>query len=369
MKNSIITYALIFSSWACVDRITFDVGTPDNFPIVIDGFISDEPGPYTIYITKSFDIESKQSIRTPLSVRSLVISDDQGNREKLVEVTDGEYQTSPSGIRGTIGRVYTLEIELLDGRVYRSIPDPLKPNGEIESVYFEYKEEKNTEGAIDYGFDVFFNAQAGQQSNFNFLWKFVGTFQVETNPELYTVRCGESRCPAPLPCSSYVLGSGGLEYAKPCECCTCWSNLYNDIPLVSDGKFVENGRFTKVKATYVPITQWTFLYKVHAEVQQFSLSPNAYAFWKAIRDQKLATGSLFAPQAGKIPSNFTQISGEPGSIEGIFFSASIRKKSVYITQGDIPNPSVIPDVDPLYTDTCEKLFPGSTTVKPDFWID
>lgn len=369
MKKTIITYALIFSSWACVDRITFDVGTPANFPIVIDGYISDEPGPYTVNISKSFDIESKQSIRTPISVRRLMIFDDQGNSEQLVEVTDGEYQTSTAGIRGAIGRVYTLEVELLDGRVYRSIPDLLHPAGEVEDVYFEYKEEENADGAIDYGFEVFFNSKAGQQTSFNFLWKFVGTFQVETNPELYTFSCGEGRCPAPLPCSSYVLGPGGLEYVKPCACCTCWSRIYNDIPLVSDGQFVENGRFTNLKAAYVPITQWTFLYKVHAEVQQFSLSPNAYAFWKAIRDQKLATGSLFAPQAGKIPSNFIQVSGVTGSIEGIFFSAAINRNSVYIKPSDIPNPSVIPKVEPLFTNTCEKLFPGSTTVKPEFWID
>lgn len=369
MKSNLITYVMVFLCSACVDRIIFDVGTPANFPIVIDGYISDEPGPYTIKVSKSFDIESKQSIKTPISVRRLVIYDDQGNSEQLTKVVDGEYQTSASGIRGTIGRVYTLEIELLDGRVYRSIPDPLLPAGKVEKVYFTYKEDKDASGATTYGFDVFFNSNAGEQTNYNFLWKFVGTFQVETNPELYTVRCGESRCPAPLPCSSYVLGSSGLEYAKPCECCTCWANLFNEEPIVSDGQFIVNDQFSNVKASYVPITQWTFLHKVHAEVQQFSLSPNAYSFWKAIKDQKRALGSLFAPQAGKIPSNFTQVSGDAGQVEGIFFATAISRNSVYITKNDVPNQSVIPKVELLFTDTCEKLFPGSTTVKPEFWMD
>lgn len=369
MKRSLMIYGLLLTCWACVDRINFDVGTPETFPIVIDGYISDEPGPYTIKISKSFDIESKQSIKTPISVRRLVLADDLGNSEQLTEVTDGEYQTSPTGMQGKIGRTYTLEVELLDGRIFRSKPDPLLPGGSVDDVFAQYEEKKNNDGASEYGFNILFNSSAGAQENYYFLWKFVGTFQVETNPELYTVRCGESRCPAPLPCSSYVLSGNGLEYVKPCECCTCWAKVFNPEPIVSDNQVVQDGRFLNVQATYLPITQWIFQYKVHAEVQQLSLSPQAFAFWKAIRDQKRATGSLFAPQSGKIPSNFTQVNGSLGSVEGLFYATSIKRRSIYITPNDVPNPSVIPEVEILFTDTCEKLFPASTTVKPDYWID
>jgi hypothetical protein len=78
---------------------------------------------------------------------------------------------------------------------------------------------------------------------------------------------------------------------------------------------------------------------------------------------------LFAPQSGKIPSNFTQVNGSLGSIEGLFYATSIKRRSIYITPNDVPNPSVIPEVEILFTDTCEKLFPGATTIKPDYWID
>jgi hypothetical protein len=369
MKRNFSIYSLLLISWACVDRISFDVGIPSSFPIVIDGHISDEPGPYTIKISKTFDIESKQSIRTPISVRKLILSDDLGTSEQLVAIADGEYQTDPLGIRGTVGRTYTLEVELLDGRIFRSIPDPLLPAGNVDSVYHQFEERKNKDGASEYGFNVMFNSSSGNQDNYYFLWKFVGTFQVETNPELYSVRCGESRCPAPLPCSSYVVSGGGLQWVKPCECCTCWAKIFNPEPIVSDNQTVANGRFLNVNATYLPITQWTFLHKVHAEVQQFSLSPQAFTFWKAIQDQKRATGSLFAPQSGKIISNFVPVNGSQGSVEGLFYASSIRKKSIYITRNDVPNQSVIPTVELLFTDTCEKLFPGAKTVKPDYWID
>jgi len=340
---------------------------PEAFPLVVEGYISTDLGPYTVKISKSFDVESKQSIKTPISVNRVILSDDIGNSETLTKVSDGEYLTSPTGIRGTIGRSYTLEIQTLDGRVYRSNPDPILDPGSLDDVYFEYVETL-TNGSEAYGFDVFFDSNAGEQNSYYFLWKFIGTFQVETNPELYTVNCGESRCPAPLPCSGYVW-NGALTYVSPCECCICWSKFFNSEPMVSDNQVIEDGKFVHVKVGYVPITQWTFMNKVHAEVQQLSLSPQAYAFWKALKDQKKAIGSLFEPQAGRIPTNFVQISGKEGPIVGFFYGTSIASRSVYITRNDVPNPSVIPIVELPYSDNCERLFPNTTSSKPTFWID
>lgn len=370
MKTSaIIPLIFIFSCGACVDRISFDVGSPTTFPVVIDGYISDEPGPYTIKISKAFDIESKLSIKTPISVKKIIVSDNLGTREELARIKDGEYQTSSTGIRGTIGRVYTLDVELLDGRVYKSKPDTLFPSGNVESVYHKYKAEKNTKGETEYGFDVFFNSSSGQKNKFYFLWKFVGTFQVETNPELYTEPCGESRCPKPLPCSAYILVGGALQFEKPCECCTCWVSMFNAEPIVSDNQVVKDGRFLSVKAAYVPITEWTFMHKLHAEVRQMSLSRQAFAFWRSVQAQKNATESLFQPLTGKIPSNFVQLSGAEAPIEGLFFATSISKNSIFIKREDVPIQSIIPTVQLKFANSCIQLFPNSTIKKPSFWID
>jgi hypothetical protein len=360
---------LILLCWACIDRITFETDTPTTFAVVIDGYISDEPGPYTINVSKAFDLESKLSIKTPINVKRMVISDNVGNTEELTKIVDGEYQTSPLGIQGVIGRAYTLEVELLDGRKYISKPDTMYSSGQVDDVYFQYKTEADANGATTYGFDVLFNSSAGNSENYYYMWKFVGTFQVETNPELFTEPCGESRCPKPLPCSAYSFVDGGLQEVRPCTCCTCWTSIFNNEPIISDNQLVNEGKFLGVKASYVPINQWTFMYKVHAEVRQMSLSPNAFAFWRGIQSQKRAYQSLFQPLSGKIPGNFIQISGSEGPIEGLFFATSIKKNSVFITRDDVPNQTIIPVVELPFSDSCLKLFPYSTSTKPSFWVD
>ena len=107
-KSQFLAVVLIFG---CIDRINFDIGVPPS-NIVIDGFVSDQPGPYTINVSKAFDIESKSSIRAAISVKELAILDDVGNREVLIEISKGNYQTSVNGMRGKVGSSYRLRVEL-----------------------------------------------------------------------------------------------------------------------------------------------------------------------------------------------------------------------------------------------------------------
>ena len=368
MVVRLLSLILMLSTGACVDRIDIETDISDGFPIAVEGFITDQPGPYKVEVSKSFDMESKESMKAWISAKKVSILDDLGYSEDLVEISQGIYQTHPNGIRGEAGRAYKLRIQLLDGRIYESIPDTLKAYGSMDNVYHEFVEEKNVDGVTNYGFNVYFDADAGSQSAYYFLWKFKGTFQVDTNPELYAETCGESTCPKPRPCSSYVVGADGrLEYVKPCECCTCWVDFFNEMPVISDNQFVSAGKFTKISAAYVPVTQWTFMYKVHAEVQQFTLSRQAFNFWKALLAQRKATTSLFQPVTGKVKGNFIQISGEQGPMEGLFYASSVSSKSVFITRKDVPSEGMIPPQDLPYGESCTRLFPFSTTEKPIYW--
>ena len=366
-SSSLFSILLILALGACLDRINIDTGTISTFPVVIDGFISDQPGPYTILVTKAFDIESKTSIKAPISVKKLTVSDDHGTSEVLSETSQGVYNTSPSGIRGTLGRAYKIKVELLDGRVYESNPDTLLAAGKVDTVYYNFKEGQDTKGATTYGFDVFFNASAGSKRNFHFLWKFTGTYEVDTNPELHSEPCGEGTCPKPPSCSGYAVQSGSVAQVGSCTCCKCWSYLYNGEPIVSDDQFVQGGHFQRVQAIYIPLDPWIFQHKVHAQVTQLSLTEQSFAFWKGIKAQKSAGTSLFQPLTGKIISNFVQISGSEAPIEGAFFASSISTNSIFITRAAVPNTVPIPSPGIPFKDNCLHLFPGSTVNKPAYW--
>jgi hypothetical protein len=385
--NKIVPLFLILSTTACIDRIDLDIGNPST-EVTIVGYISDQPGPYEVRVTNVFDIDSKQSTKVGLRVKLIELSDNVGNKEELSYQGDGIYLTSANGMQGIPGGVYKLKIEFFDGRVYESIPDTILSTGIVDSVYHTYREEMNPAGVPSYGYDIYFNASKGLSPSSRFLWKATSTYQVDTNPELNRRKCDSPPppcsspnqncgCPAPLPCSGYVLRPGTnteLDYIKPCECCSCWVNIYNSVPILSDGQYVQNGQYFSVMANYVPITKYTFMYKVRNEISQFSLTNNSYNFWKAIRDQKEANGSLFEPVSGKIPINFIQLKGFESTARGLFYATSISSNNVYIDKSEIPNPfSISVDVSEPFPGKKELGscldFQYSTNIKPDFWID
>ncbi|MBA4057782.1 MAG: hypothetical protein C0490_23910, partial [Marivirga sp.] len=69
---------------ACVDRINLDIPESGAYAVVIDGFISDRPGPYEVTVTKAYDIQSKNSPRAHISVKRMILSDDLGVDEELL---------------------------------------------------------------------------------------------------------------------------------------------------------------------------------------------------------------------------------------------------------------------------------------------
>lgn len=228
------TLSLFIINIACLDRINIDAASYPTYPvpIVVDGSISDGPGPYVIKITSAYDVEAKESFRYGISVKKLLIFDDQGTSEILTELSRGIYSTSPNGIRGTVGRVYTIRFEVGDGRIYESRPDTLYPTGGVDSIYFKFRSDPAdkyvpNQGSTKHGFDVFFNAKSRDNNSSQFLWKYTATFKVT------------------LPC------------------CTCWAPLTNAVPIVSDRQLTRGGRFNGIRAEYLPIDGYTFMYKVY----------------------------------------------------------------------------------------------------------
>lgn len=100
---------------SCTDVV--DVDLPDPEPqLAVEGNITDQPGPYTIRLTKTGAYFTEQELPAVRGAE-LVLSDNEGHRETLRETTPGHYQTS--GIRGKIGNHYVLTIRT-EGQEYRA---------------------------------------------------------------------------------------------------------------------------------------------------------------------------------------------------------------------------------------------------------
>lgn len=125
---------LAFSSCEKVIELDLDDAEPR---LVIEGFVTDQPGPYTIKISQSGRFYDANDF--PLqSGASVVISDENGNVDELTEVSTGIYQTTT--LQGQRGVTYTLDVAL-NGKNYTTSSQMPAQQITLDSLLVTFEEE------------------------------------------------------------------------------------------------------------------------------------------------------------------------------------------------------------------------------------
>lgn len=365
MRISITLFLILLLSDACVERINIDVPKSIVGQLVIEGQITDEPGPYVVKISRATSVNEILVKTKPVSAVRVAISDDMGNVETLTETELGTFQTSENGIRGTIGRSYILHVETNDGKIFESVPEKMVAVGEIQNLYYQFESNQPADGPTEYGFRFFIDAKAAKETGNLLRWKFNGIFKVITNPELYCEKAGEVCIPKPRPCSGYIF-SDGLVQVGPCTCCECWPSPIDSKIKLSDNEAIVDGIFKNIEVGFVTLNYYT-AQETLVEVKQYSLSPAAFDFWKTLKDQKEGSSSLFQPAIGRAKTNIFAKSGN-GEVQGLFYASSVARKILVLEPKDLPpglkltfNPP------PTIAESCLLAFKNSTNKKPAEW--
>ncbi len=394
-RPSLLLLLLLLLQDACIDTYDF-TPTESTSQWVVDGSITDAPGPYTVKISKTRRVIDFLP-PSEISVKSIILFDSDGNQETLAEKSPGTYQTSATGMRGTVGKSYYIRMETLDGKIFESIPEKIVPAGIVDSVYYEFEKKINENNLASYSFQIKMDSHAEATGDNYFLWKLTGVYRVITSPELhiYFLKTPEGTIiiKDPRPCSGTILNgqTNALSQVRPCECCECWASLVDITPKVSNTQLIAGNSFKSVDVGSIPVEFWPFWDKTQVKVEQLSLTRNAFAFWKTIQDQQSGATSLFQPATGKAVSNIIHKNGNE-QVQGIFFASAVSTKSIFLSAKDIPlGRGVVPEAPPLppryiprpgdppdyiaefYTEpfivreSCLLAFRHSTTVKPTDW--
>jgi hypothetical protein len=376
MKARLFSLLILFVTFGCVDRVFFDIKIPEVYGVSIDGYISDQPGPYRVTVLRTFDTESKENLRSGVSAR-VTLSDNEGNSEVMKQTTSGVYETSVDGIRGKVGNVYKVNVELEDGRIYESIADTLYSGATVSSVANKIISLPGLDG-YKYFFEVYGQSSTDADlSKVHIMWRNKTTFKVLAHPEYEPGNCYRDPqrgvCNYVHPCTG--LQNVGSDFEPkfktigPCTCCICWYDLYTPQVILSDKIIAVGGQFPEVTFDRVPFNGWYLMYKMRIEASTFSLSPQAFRFWKAVRDQATAVSNIFQPITGKITGNLRQVGGEDSPAMGLFYATSMSSKVFYIDRADVRE-DLIPTINlRAGLRPCFYMFPNSTTTQPGFWIE
>ncbi len=304
---------LLLMQFSCVEKYWPELGGKYDQALVVDGMITDKPGPYTVKLSLSSGVEfPKPKPYTGCAV-SIIAGD--GTSELLTENEPGVYTSSSQGIRGEIGQKYRISIRTPDGQTYESEFQELKAPVEVASVYHEveYRPSDELNHQLQ-GLQFYLDTKPAVRDTSYLLWKLESTYKFQSD---FLIR--------------YVYDHRRLTvFPQPDSFYTCWR--YDQLP---DVYTFETSGLTEPQLTRIPLhfvsTEGRELsIRYSLLVKQLSITKKAYTFWNNIREQNENQGALYSKQPYQIRGNVINTGNPDDAAMGYFLVAGIAEQRIFV---------------------------------------
>ena len=169
---------------SCEKVVHLDLNSADT-RIVIEGNITPEQGPYEVMITTSGDYYNAEGIM-PISGADVIMYDDFGNSDTLMEESDGIYLTN--SLIGQSERTYAIDVVYnstrysgsdylpnkiyIDSLSYQEVPKnggppPENPEKKVYNIYCNFNDPEDTEDYYRFTIDINGEEPEGRGSGYN----------------------------------------------------------------------------------------------------------------------------------------------------------------------------------------------------------
>ncbi|HET7819397.1 MAG TPA: DUF4249 domain-containing protein [Bacteroidia bacterium] len=330
--------SLLFSS--CVKPYLPETDQYDTL-LVVDGILTDKPGPYTIKLSKSTKIIEFSPLQ-PYKNCNVKISDNLGNSEILRETSEGVYQTDLlNGIQTVAGRKYKLTVITPEGNIYESEEEKLNKGISIDSIHAQIESQPGDK--FGYQFYLDFGPLTNDQY---LLWQLEKTYKYTA--DFASISSMYLTCFTTKP----ILGI----------------NLYNNSQYMQSQP-------KKVPLYYEDNYSKALTIRYSLKIDQYTIDKEAYDYWKQIKKIMAEQGEIYSHQPYQVKSNIQSITNPNTFALGYFMVAGLDEKRIFLNRPSIPflypvcvhNP---PSEDPVQCLDCREDEGGNGFLqKPSFWID
>jgi hypothetical protein len=302
MRAWILGFCWLFLC-ACETEVT-DFKTQNlSSAIVVSGEMSSLAGPYTVRLNYTsayspFDVTEFQGQVIPGA--DVKILDETGASISLREIQKGVYQT-PASFVGQVGKKYKVRILTINGKLIESTLDELKAPLPLSTFSYAFK---NAEKVENMRFDLRASLQDIKGSEDFYFIKRQDFIQFLTT------------CPEPPPPPAPV---------PVCDC-KCWQAPQNTQPiLISD--FLLDG--TSIPLALKPV-DYQDLTDVVVQLNVYTVSKEAYMFWKRQEEQRTLGGGLFDKVPAQIIGNLQSVNDPGQQVVGYFLVGGLHRQRLKI---------------------------------------
>lgn len=286
MKNYIISLIFIlFILKSCVEPYDHNI-TEFNQGLVVQGLITNEPGPYQVILSRAIGINSDTLKFEEDAIVTII--DINENIEILNEQTPGHYYTSNSFVV-QVDNEYILKIITTDNKEYISAPVKLIKGPEIDSIYTSYSENYNfDENKVLKGIDILVDSKKwnfNRNDNFYLKWDYEETWEVRQKWNGRKVKW-----------SDY----DDIEYFPYDNTPKfCWNIKPSYDIILANPNDYSSDYIKRKKILHINELETKPFYGYSILINQYVINEYAYNFWNIIKENNIENGSVF----DNIPSN------------------------------------------------------------------
>ena len=274
--------------------------------LVVDGLITDREGPQVVRLSRSFPFD--EQFAEPVEGAVVIVTDEFSGIFLFTEDAPGLYLSDP-GLRGEAGRRYRLLVSTPDGRDYESEWVELRRVPRIDSVGWRFLEIAGTlPGQSSYGVRVSVNTHDPMDETRYYRWEWSETWEVIT-PIKSSLYLDEERCWKTTRSSLVAIGT--TEHLT--------RDVLHDQPL-----FTVSTGDSRLRIRYSVL------------VLQYSLSREAYSYWKNLQELTQNRGTLFDPVPSRVTGNIYDREQPGMPVLGLFQASAVTTERIFIERSGLP---------------------------------
>lgn len=305
-KLNIIFVFLYLIVSGCVDEYELESKQFEDI-LVVQGLLTNEPGPYSVYLSKTISLNSESPVLVEDAVVSII--DQLGDVELLTEIEPGHYTTS-AGFATQLGYEYQLRIETTDQLIYFSEPVMLKEGPVIDTLYTEYKQEYNFDrDKYLKGISIKLNSTEWDinDDDLYFKWDYEETWELEQKWDGFEILSGDT---------SLIEQFRG-HYSDE----VCWNVDYSSVILLENTNNFNTNKILGKSIIYLNELNHKPYYGYSILVKQFIINKSVYKFWTFLNENSIDNGSVFDNIPYNAESNIECVNNTDEKVYGYFDAA------------------------------------------------
>jgi hypothetical protein len=309
VKNIILI--IIIGMIGCIEPFDPNIPNSNKDHLVIDGIITDQPGPYIVKITKSTPLDYIGQDDTSVSGVTVTIEEEEGVIETLYEESPGVYMTN--AIQGVVGKRYRLNLSYGNSN-YQSSWETIEASAKIDSVYYQVETRATTDKDIELtGLQFYVDSQGDQENVKNHRYEWEETWEIGVT----------------YPSQDDFL-EGGLILPAENPVYQCWKFKNSETINLNTTEGLSKNIISAHQLAFITGEDERFIKKYSLLVKQFALDESEYLFWKFLKEANEELGTLYDKQPSKIIGNISSLSNSDEVVLGYFSASGVQQTRVFV---------------------------------------